>query len=45
MHGLTTRARARKVNLQIRSNPVNCILEHTLGAMDVLMVRNFGEDH
>jgi hypothetical protein len=45
MHGLTTRARARHLNLQVRSYLVNCILELTLCAMDVLMVRNLGEDH
>jgi hypothetical protein len=45
MHGLTTRAHARQINLQVRSYLVNCILEHTLYAMDVLMVRNTGEDH
>jgi hypothetical protein len=45
MHGPTTRARAQKVNLQVRSNLVNCVLELTLGAMDVLLIKNFGEDH
>jgi hypothetical protein len=45
MHGPTTLVRARKLNLQVRSNLVNCVLELTLGAMDVLMIRNFGEDH
>ena len=45
MHGPTTRACARKLNLQVRSNLVNCVLELTLGAMDVLMIMNFGEDH
>jgi hypothetical protein len=44
MHGPTTRARARQLNLQVRSNLVNCVLELTLGAMDVLMIRNLGED-
>jgi hypothetical protein len=24
---------------------INCVLELTLGAMDVLMIRNIGEDH
>jgi hypothetical protein len=45
IHGPTTRACARKLNLQVRSNLVNCVLELKLGAMDVLMIRNFGEDH
>ena len=45
MHGPTTRACARKLNLQVRSNLVNCVLEFTLGSIDVLMIRNFGEDH
>jgi hypothetical protein len=44
MHGPTTQARARKPNLQVRSNLVNCVLELTLGAINVLMIRNFGED-
>jgi hypothetical protein len=45
MHGLTTRARARQLNLQVRSYLVNCTLELTLCAMDVLMIRNLEEDH
>jgi hypothetical protein len=45
MHGPTTRARTRKLNLQVRSNLVNCVLEFTLGAMDVLIIKNFGENH
>jgi hypothetical protein len=45
MHGLTTRAHARKLNLQVYSNLVNCVLELTIGAMDVLKIRNFGENH
>jgi hypothetical protein len=45
MHGSTTRARARKLNLQVRSNLVKRVLELTLSAMDVLMIRNFGDDH
>jgi hypothetical protein len=39
-----TRSRARQLNLQVRSTLVNCVLELTLGAMDVLMIRNLGED-
>jgi hypothetical protein len=31
--------------LQVRSNIVNCVLELTFGAMDVLIIRNFGENH
>jgi hypothetical protein len=38
MHGLTTQARARQLNLQVRSYLVNCILELTLCALDVLMI-------
>jgi hypothetical protein len=38
MYGLTTRA--RPINLQVRSYLVNCILELTLCAMDVLIIRN-----
>jgi hypothetical protein len=45
MHGLTTWARARQLNLQVRSYLVNCILELTFCAMDVLMIRNLGKDH
>ena len=45
MHGPTTRARARQLNLQVCSNLVNCVLEFTLGAIDVLMIMNFGEYH
>jgi hypothetical protein len=45
MHGPTTRAHARKLNLQVRSNLINCVLEHTLGVVDILMIRNIGEDH
>jgi hypothetical protein len=45
MHGPTTRAHARKLNLEVRSNLVNCVLELTLCAMNALMIRDFGEDH
>jgi hypothetical protein len=45
MHGPTTRGRARKLNFQLRSNLANCVLEHTLGAMDALMIRNFVANH
>jgi hypothetical protein len=44
MNGPITRSRARQLNLQVRSTLVNCVSELTLGAMDVLMIRNFGED-
>ena len=44
MHGSTTRVCARQLNLQVRSNLVNYVLELTLGVMDVLMIRNLGED-
>jgi hypothetical protein len=40
MHEPTTRA--RQINLQVRSYLVNCILELTLCAMDVLMSTNLG---
>jgi hypothetical protein len=43
MHEPTTRACARKLNLQIHSNLVNCVLELTLGVIDVLMIKDFGE--
>jgi hypothetical protein len=35
---------ARQLNLQVCSTLVNCVSELTLGAMDVLMIRNLGED-
>jgi hypothetical protein len=44
MHGSTTRACARQLNLQICSNLVVYVLELTLGGMDILMIRNLGED-
>jgi hypothetical protein len=44
MLGSTTRACARQLNLWIHSNLVNYVLDLTLGAMDVLMSRNLGED-
>jgi hypothetical protein len=44
MHESTTRARARQLNPQVHSNLVSCVLELMLGAMDVLMIRNLGED-
>jgi hypothetical protein len=44
INGPITRSRARQLNLQVRSTLVNCVLELTLGAMDVLMIRNLGED-
>jgi hypothetical protein len=45
MNGPITRSRARPLNLQVRSTLVNCVSELTLGAMDVLMIRNLGEDY
>jgi hypothetical protein len=42
MHGPTIQARAQKLNLQVRSNLVNYVLELTLVTIDVLMIRNFG---
>jgi hypothetical protein len=44
MQGPITRARARQLDLQIRSNLVNYFLELTLGSMHVLLIRNNGED-
>jgi hypothetical protein len=44
MNGPITRSRARQLNLQVRSTLVNYVSELTLGAMDVLMIRNLGED-
>jgi hypothetical protein len=44
MNGPITRSRARQINLQVRSTLFNCVSELTLGAMDVLMIRNIGED-
>jgi hypothetical protein len=35
-----TRSRARQLDLQVRSNLVNCFLELTLGSMHVLLIRN-----
>jgi hypothetical protein len=42
MNAPITRSRARQLNLQVRSTLVNCVSELTLGAMDVLMIRNLG---
>jgi hypothetical protein len=44
MHGLITRSRARQLNLQVCSNLVNCGFELILGGMDVLLIKNLGED-
>jgi hypothetical protein len=44
MHGPITRSRARQLNLQVRSNLVNCVFEFKLGAMDILLISNLGED-
>jgi hypothetical protein len=44
MNGPITRSRARQLNLQVCSTLVNCVSELTLGTMDVLMIRNLGED-
>jgi hypothetical protein len=45
IHEPTTRAHAQKLNLQVHSSLVNCVLELTLVTMDVLMIRNFVENH
>jgi hypothetical protein len=44
MNGLITRSRARQLILMVRSALVNCVSELTLGIIDVLMIRNLGED-
>jgi hypothetical protein len=44
MNGPITRSSARHLNLQLHSTLVNCVLELTLGPMDVLMIRYLGED-
>jgi hypothetical protein len=44
INGPITRSRARQLILQVRSTLVNCVSELTLGAMDVLFIRNLGED-
>jgi hypothetical protein len=44
MHGPITRLHARQLNFQVRSNLVNCVFELTLGAMDVLLIRNLRKD-
>jgi hypothetical protein len=44
MNGPITRSRARQLNLQVCSTLVNCVSELMLGAMDVLMIMNLGEN-
>jgi hypothetical protein len=44
INGPITRSRARQLILHVRSTLVNCVSELTLGAMDVLMIRNLRED-
>jgi hypothetical protein len=44
MNGPITRPRAQQLILEVRSTLVNCVSELTLGAMDVFMIRNLGED-
>jgi hypothetical protein len=44
MQGPITRARARQLELQVRSNLVDCFPELTFGSMQVLLIRNNGED-
>jgi hypothetical protein len=41
---ITTRARARQLDLQVCSNLVNYFSELKLGSMHVLLIRNNGED-
>jgi CTP-dependent riboflavin kinase len=44
MQGPITRARAQQLDLQVRSNLVNCFSELTHSFMHVLLIRNNGED-
>jgi hypothetical protein len=44
MQGPITRAHARQLDLQVRSNLVNCFSKLTLSSMHVLLIRNNGED-
>jgi hypothetical protein len=44
MYGPITRSRARQLNIQVHSTLANCVSELTLGAMNVLMIRNLGEN-
>jgi hypothetical protein len=44
MQGPITRARARQLDLQVRSNLVNYFSELALGSMHVLLIRNNGEE-
>jgi hypothetical protein len=44
MQGPITRARARQLDLQVRSNLVNYFLELMLGSMHILLIRNNRED-
>jgi hypothetical protein len=44
MQGPITKARARQLDLQVRSNLVNYFSELMLGSMHVLLIRNNGED-
>jgi translation initiation factor IF-1 len=44
MQGPITRARTRQLDLQVRSNLINCFSELTLGSMHVLLIRNNAED-
>jgi hypothetical protein len=42
MQGPITRAHARQLDLQVRSNLVNYFSEFTLGSMHILLIRNNG---
>jgi hypothetical protein len=44
IHVPITHSHARQLNLQVCSNLVNYVFELTLGTMDVLFIRNLGED-
>jgi hypothetical protein len=44
MQGPITWARAWQLDLQVRSNLINCFSELTLGSMHLLLIRNNGED-
>jgi hypothetical protein len=44
MQGPITRARARQLDLQVRSNLINYFPELILGSMHILLIRNNGEN-
>jgi hypothetical protein len=44
MYGPITRSCAQQLNIQVHSTLANYVSELTLGAMNVLMIRNLGEN-